>query len=66
MAELTEERKELIDQLPLKELLRMWRFTPIGDPIFQGPSGEYLKDRLLEARSADPAEFTRASKEIGF
>ncbi len=56
--------KAWIDGASLEELLRRWRYAPIGDPIFQGDIGAYYSKVVRERRDADPAEYTRASKAI--
>lgn len=68
MATLTKELKEKIDSKSYKELLYDWRFTPVGDPIFQGESGGYISDRMKELRSAPggDARHVSASKTIGW
>ena len=50
---LTEEKKAYIDSLPYIVLLRRWRFTPAGDPWFQGETGKYWGKRLAERRAED-------------
>lgn len=43
---LTQENKKIIDSLNYEELLRRWRFAPIGDPWFSGETGNYWKERM--------------------
>ena len=65
---LTQDNKAHIDALTLEELLRRWRFAPIGDPWFQGETGTYWAQRMKELR-ADPggqAAHVAASKAIGW
>ena len=38
---LTENNKKYIDSLSYEQLLSNWRFAPLGDPWFQGETGEY-------------------------
>ena len=38
--DMTPELKAEIDSQSFQDLLRRWRFSPVGDPIFQGESGE--------------------------
>lgn len=64
--DLTPERKAHIDSLSYEGLLRHWRFAPVGDPWFQGETGEYWGQRMAELRKADPAEHVAASKRIGW
>ena len=65
---LTTELKAAIDELPYEEMLRRWRFTPSGDPVFEGESAEYFGKRMAELR-AQPGGNDRhvsASKSIGW
>lgn len=68
MAALTPELKARIDAMSYEQLLHKWRFAPIGDPIFQGDSGEYIGKRMQELRSQPGGddEHVRASKSIGW
>lgn len=65
--ELTEENKAKIDSMNYEELLRRWRFTPIGDPWFEGDTGQYWSDRMREIRSQPEgnAIHVSASKRVG-
>jgi len=63
---LTEERKRHIDSLSYRGLLSRWRFASVGDPWFQGETGEYWGKRLSEERDADPDRHVRTSKELGW
>jgi hypothetical protein len=38
---LTEDRKSYIDSLGHHTLLLRWRFAPVGDPGFEGETGDY-------------------------
>lgn len=38
----SEELKARIDAMTQEELATHWRFAPIGDPLLQGPVGEYF------------------------
>lgn len=60
------EEKAAVDARSLFELLRVWRFAPAGDLRMQGEHGDYWRDRMFELRRADPDEWTRVSKEIGW
>ena len=63
---LTRELKGQIDELSYGELLRRWRFAPVGDAMFQGESGEYWRKRMSKLRRENPAEHVRASKALGW
>jgi hypothetical protein len=64
--ELTPELKEEIDGKSYRQLLAKWRFAPVGDPMFQGESGDYWGKRMAELKSADPNEAVAASKSLGW
>ena len=64
--DMTKKRKEWIDNASLKELLRKNRFEPVGSPWFIGELGTYFSKVMNEKRAADPAGWTRASKELGW
>ena len=61
-----EAAKQWIDNASYEELLRKWRFAPVGDPWFQGELGEYYAKVLAAKRDADQGEHVRASKAIGW
>ena len=60
------ERMKWIDNASLKELLRKNRFEPAGSPWFSGEVGDYFLKVMGEKKKADPAGWTRASKELGW
>jgi len=62
---LTPTTKAHIDQLTYDMLLRQNRNAPIGDPWFQGETGEYWLKRMNEWREAG-ADHVGASKRIGW
>lgn len=59
---LTPEVKAEIDTLDYVELLRRWRYAPVGDKMFQGDSGQYWKNRMFELRNT--VDHVAASKEV--
>jgi hypothetical protein len=65
---LTPENKEHIDGQSYTQLLSRWRNAPIGDPWFQGETGEYWGKRMTELRDAPgcDAAHVSASKAIGW
>ena len=65
MTELTPDRKTHIDSLSYEGLLRRWRFSPMGDPLFQGETGDYFAARMAELRDQG-ADHVGASKGIGW
>ena len=66
--DLTPDNRAHIAALTLEELLRRWRFAPVGDPWFQGETGSYWARRMtaLRAASGEDAAHVRASKAIGW
>lgn len=66
--DLTPELKAQIDAKSYEQLLSRWRNAPIGDPMFQGESGEYWGKRTSELRSQPGGDARRvaASKSIGW
>ena len=60
------ETKEAIDRLTVEQLLMQHRFAPAGDLRYQGEEGDYRVRRLTKLRTADPAAYTAASKNIGW
>ena len=65
---LTKERKQYIDGLSYIDLLSKWRFAPIGDLLFEGETGEYLKNRMSEMASQPGGNdmHVAASKKLGW
>lgn len=49
--ELTEDVKARIDEMDYFQLLERWRYAPVGDPVFQGTSGNYWWERMQHLRS---------------
>ena len=67
MSKLTPEVKAEIDAMTYEQLLRQWRFSPLGDPIFQGDRGSYFADRMSELRrKIGPEAAVQASKNVGW
>lgn len=63
---LTEQVKAQIDAMNYEQLLRRWRFAPIGDPIFQGESGKYFADVMFRKKADPNTDAVRASKNVGW
>lgn len=57
-----EDLKKRIDGMSQYELCRIWRFAKLGDPLLQGPVGEYFSKKLKEAGGFTP----EISKELGW
>lgn len=50
-----------------KTLLIRWRFTQLGDEIFEGELGEYYAAIIkIKRERLDPGEAVRISKEVGW
>lgn len=66
--ELTDEKKKSIDNLSYQELLRKWRFAPVGDSNFQGDVGKYWAERMAYMRSQPGGQevHVTASKALGW
>jgi hypothetical protein len=62
--DLTDKNKIYIDSLSYEDLLRRWRFTPVGDTWFQGETGDYWGKRMEELRST--VDHVSISKKIGW
>jgi hypothetical protein len=62
---LTETLKQEIDKMDYTELLRKWRFSPLGDPMFKGESGDYFCIRMKKLKINDE-HHAKVSKEIGW
>lgn len=64
--ELTEKNKAHIDSMSMYGLLDKIRFAPVGDPWFQGETGDYILKRYSELRDKNPAEHVANSKALGW
>ncbi len=65
--ELDETLMKQIDGMDYETMLRRWRFTPTGDPLFTGQVGAYFVQAMKRKREeVGDAEHTRASKAIGW
>ena len=61
---MTPEEKTWIDNASLYDLLYRWRFAPAG--TFVGDVGIYHAKVMFAKRDADPEEWTRVSKDVGW
>lgn len=66
--DLTEDNKKHIDSLGYEALLSKWRFAAVGDPWFQGETGDYWGKRMHELREQPGGNdrHVSASKSIGW
>lgn len=64
---MTDEQKKWIDNASYSELLRRWRFAPVGDQMFQGDTGDYY-DKVMQKKKADIGSqlAVQISKDIGW
>lgn len=59
--------KDWIDKASYMELLAKWRFSAIGDPMFQKETGKYYAEIMNQKKSQSPAaDAVAASKLIGW
>lgn len=63
---MTDEQRAWIDGASYEALLARWRFAPVGDPMFQGETGDYFAKVMGERREIDPSAHVSASKAIGW
>ena len=65
---MTPKNKMYIDSLSYEELLRQWRFAPVGNLWFQGETGEYWSKRMgdLRGEAGGNDRHVKASKAIGW
>jgi hypothetical protein len=66
--QLTPDNKNYIDSLSYEQLLSKWRFGVVGDPWFQGETGEYWGKRMSELRNQPGGQdmHVAVSKQIGW
>lgn len=59
--------KEQIDRMDYEEMLRKWRFAPVGDPMLAAENDEYFAQVMQEKRkAAGESAHVSASKNIGW
>lgn len=65
---LTTENKTEIDGKTYEQLLSHWRFARIGDPWFEGETGDYWGQRMRELREQPGGQelHVAASKALGW
>ena len=57
---MTDEQKQTIDNMSQEEMARLWRFHPVGDPLFQGNTGQYFKKVFFEERGGFTPAISKA------
>lgn len=64
---MNEKQKEWIDNASYEDLLRRWRFAPLGDTIFQEESGKYYVLKIGSKRiEIGNNAHVAASRKIGW
>ena len=61
---MNEQTKKWIDNASYQDLIAKWRFAPIGDPMFQGETGEYYS-KVMFAKKKE-CDHVQASKNVGW
>ena len=61
---MTVDEKKWIDEADIEALLRKWRATESGDPMFEGITSQYYTAVMARKRKENPAAYTAASKKI--
>lgn len=62
-----DELKAQIDTMSYEDLLRLWRFAPAGNPLFQGEVGQYYSKVMAKKKNEiGSAAAVAASKRIGW
>jgi hypothetical protein len=62
-----QEMKSWVDNADYEQLLRKWRFAPVGDPLLQGDMGDYFSKVMFAKRDeVGNAVHVATSKHIGW
>ena len=61
-----ESTKNRINDMNYEQMLRKWRFAPIGDPLFQGEAGDYFAE-VMKTKKSQLTDWKQAriSKKVG-
>jgi len=59
---MTDEQKNQIDSMSQYQLCSKWRFSPSGDPLLQGDTGDYFSKTMKEKGGFTP----EISKSLGW
>ena len=57
--------KDWIDNASYEQLLRHYRYAPVGSPYFQGETGEHYK-KVMAERKRQESNPSQVSKNIGW
>lgn len=64
---MTEAQRKWIDGASYEQLLRRWRFAPLGDPMFAGDTGDYYGEVMAaKHKNVGDGEHVATSKRIGW
>lgn len=59
--------KEWIDNASYTQLLKRWRFSPLGDEMCSGEIGKYFKEKMIsKKKEIGELEAAKISKMIGW
>ena len=61
---MNEQTKSWIDGATYEQLLSKWRYAAMGDPCFQGDTGEYYSKIMFEKKQT--VDHVQASKNVGW
>jgi hypothetical protein len=62
---MTDKQKAWIDNATYRQMLSLWRFASLGNPMFRGDTAEYYAKVMDEKRPSD-AEHSQVSKDLGW
>ena len=62
---MTNVEKQWIDSADYEQLLRRWRYAPVGDSMFQGDTGQYYQETLFRKRDELGQQAAEISKSLG-
>ncbi len=64
---LNQKIKDEIDNMSYDDMLRRWRFSPVGDIMFAGEEGEYFEETFRERnKKLGDKGHCKASKRVGW
>jgi len=62
-----EKLKKFIDDMSYYNMLELWRFSPVGNRLFQGKLGTYFSKSMNEKKDKlSPEKQVEISKKIGW
>lgn len=57
--------KQKIDEMDYESMFKLWRFSPAGEELFQGETGNYFIKVMMEKKGKLPeGEHCRISKKL--